>query len=486
MTRISLPARLRLPLAALGSALLAACSVPAQLERPELAAQAPLAGVRTAADAAWPEANWWTRYGDAQLDTLETRALEGGPDLAVAERRFALALANADVARHTGGPSLDANAQVQRQRLSEHGLFPTQFLGFTWYSQADLSLNFRYDFDWWGKRRAQIAAAVDEAHAGAAERDAARLALTSGVAQTYFDWLATNARLELTREIVAGLARNRTLVQARVARGLDPAERDAEAARQVAQGSEQQALLEGALAQQRAALAALLGVAPAQLPDLKPRALPSAVGGVPADAALDLVARRPDITAARWRVEAALKRSDALRAEFYPDFSISALVGLSSIDLDRTLSLGSRTANVAPAVHLPLFNGGLRARFGVSRAELDAAAADYAQRVVNAAHDVAGAVAQLDAARARRSAREDQVRAADTELAAARARARQGVGDDRAVLIAGAAALQQRDAALGIDAETLAAEVALVRALGGGYVAPVPSSAPVVAGTEMP
>ena len=86
---------------------------------------------------------------------------------------------------------------MARQRLSDHGLIPSQFLGFTWYNQADLGVQLQYDFDWWGKKRATVEAALDQAHAAEAQRSAAALAIQYAVADTYFGWQADQTRLQL-------------------------------------------------------------------------------------------------------------------------------------------------------------------------------------------------------------------------------------------------------------------------------------------------
>ena len=87
-----------------------------------------------------------------------------------------------------------------RQRLSDNGLFPPDLLGFTWYNQMDLGLQASYTFDWWGKQRDAVEAAMDEAHASQADRSAAALMLASSVADTYFGWQADQSRLALARE----------------------------------------------------------------------------------------------------------------------------------------------------------------------------------------------------------------------------------------------------------------------------------------------
>ncbi len=448
----------------------AGCAVPPRPDPPALREHAPLAGLDVAEAGAWPDPRWWRRYADAQLDALEERALAGAPTLQEAHRRFDTALSAVEVARAAGGASVQLNAQVQRQRLSEHGLISPRFLGFTWYNQGDLNLQFQYDFDFWGRNRAAVAAAVDEAHAAAAERSAAALMLTTAVADAYFGWQADQARLVLARDTVAALQDSRGLNARRVARGIDAPDLVHEADARLAEARELEAGLGGAARIRHAAIAALLGEAPADLPALAPRTLPPVRAALPTDVGIDLLARRPDIAASRWRVEAAMRRVDEARAAFYPDISLGAMAGLQSIDLDKLFSAGSRLGSIGPALHLPLFGrDGLRAAYGASQAQLDAAAAQYDAAVVDAARDVATQALTLAQVDARRVEREHQL-AAERELArTAAARVRRGISDARSVLAAESQVLQQRDALVALDAEAMSAEIALTKALGGGY-----------------
>ena len=451
-------------------ALVAGCAIPPRPQPPDLSATAPLQGVAGKADAAWPARNWWTRYDDIQLDRLEHRALNGSPTLKVAHARFEQALRAVSVARAAGGPGVEGNVQLQRQRLSEHGLIPSEFLGFNWYSQGDLGAQFRYDFDFWGTNGAEIAAALDEARVAAAERDSAASMLTAAVAQTYFGWQADQARLKLARDRLALAKRLLGIATIRVRQGIDEADSVHRAQAHVAANREQIAALDGAANIHRVALAALLGIAPADLPELETRPLPTTTAGPPANAGLDLVARRADVAASRWRVEAALRRVDIARNAFYPDLSISALVGLSSIDLGELLKPGSTVVAAGPALHLPIFESGrLHARYGVSRAQLDAAVADYNNTVADAAHDVATQAVTLQQASARLRQSDAQIKA-DTRLhASASARAARGLTDARPVLAAAMELDRQRDARAQLAAAAVSADIALTRALGGGY-----------------
>lgn len=457
-------------LCSLALTLIGCAGVPAKLAPSALRDPAPLAGLPVPADGAWPDPQWWKRYADPQLDALIARALESSPTLTQAQARVALAEQQIAGRRAAGAPLINGNASVSRQRISENGLFPIEFLGFTWYNQADIGAQFQYDFDFWGKQRALVNAVVDQARAASADRSAAYLVLTSSVADTYFGWLADQSRLALGQRLIAGLQQEQKLLQARARHGLDSGDPVSNAIVDLQTAQQQVSVVEGSAQLRKANLAALLGVAPAQLPALAPRPFPQISAGLPNDVGIGLIGRRPDIAATRWRVEAASQQVAEARAEFYPDINIKAMIGLSSIDLGKLFSPASRVASLVPAISLPLFDGGRRkAAYGATRAQLDLAIADYDTAVVTAAHDVAIQALTLQQLEQQRAQQATEIAAVRQLQATAAARVKQGVADDRTLLAVQVRLLREHDAALQLDARTLSTEVGLIKALGGGY-----------------
>jgi multidrug efflux system outer membrane protein len=218
------------------------------------------------------------------------------------------------------------------------------------------------------------------------------------------------------------------------------------------------------------ALAALVGRAPAELPPLTPKPLPSVAGALPDDVRIDLIARRADVTASRWRVEAAERSRESARAEFFPDVSVNALIGIQSIHMSSLLEYGSRVPSAGAAVHLPLFDSGrLKARYGATQLAVDASVAVYQDAVVSAARDVATQASSLAQISAQRTQREIEVDAALRLKDSAAARVRQGLTDSRPELNATDAWIAQQDALLQLDAAAVSADIGLKRALGGGY-----------------
>lgn len=421
--------------------------------------------------AGWPADDWWRAYRDPTLDRLIDLALQSSPTLASAHARFETARQSVRIASAATGAHVQANGDFSRQRLSDNGLFSPSLLGFNWYNQEDLGLQATYTFDWWGKQRQAVEGAMDEAHASQTERSAAALVLTSSIADSYFGWQADEGRIELARERESTLERERSISSARVRAELDPKDDLQRADSAIAEVREQIAALEGSAKLRVIVLAALAGRAPAELPQLHVRPLPPVDARVPDNVRIDLLSRRADIVASRWRVEAAQHSRESARAEFFPDISINALIGFQSMDVAMLLDYGSRVPAASAAIHLPIFDAGrIKARYGAAQAAVDAAVASYRDTVVGAARDVATQASSLAQVAAERAERRKSLDAAAALEASAAARVRQGIADPRVALRAAETSIQERDALLQLDAAAVSADIGLKRALGGGYV----------------
>ena len=465
--------------------LLSACAgVPDRVSPPQLENSAPLAGLPHQAGAKWPDSAWWERFGDPQLDRMMQQAMAGSTSLAVASSRVAAAEQAARVTAASNGVHVNGSAQLARHRLSEHGLIPARFLGFTWYSQADLGAQLNYSFDWWGKHRASVEAAIGQTNAARASASAATIAVQAAVAETYFAWQADQARLALANKAVSAQKKLRSIAVARASAGVDPSDPVLQADAALASVRQQRAQLDGMAAVHHASLAALLGTSPEALGTLEIKPLPQPDTRLPDDARIDLIARRPDIAASRWQVESALRETDVARASFLPDLSLSAMAGLSSIDLDKLFTASSRTFALTPALHLPIFESGLlKARHGLSRAQLDKAIAAYRDSVATAAHEVATRTLTVQQLANLRAGQEQQLAATEKLVQRSDSRHRRGLTSLAPVLKARLAVLQQRDATVQLAARALSADIELIHALGGGYRSPANPNPTVSAAT---
>ncbi|MBS0506184.1 MAG: efflux transporter outer membrane subunit [Proteobacteria bacterium] len=420
--------------------------------------------------------DWWRGFGDARLNALIAQALADNPALAQAQARIARAQAFAETAHAAQGPQLNAGLDYTRQRYSANGLYPPGVAGAT-IGVETARLTGSWELDFFGKNRAALQAALGQAQAAQADAQAARLLLASRVAQAYFQLARLQAQLAVAERTLAQRTELLRLVHGRVNAGLDThlELRQSEGAlpearQQIEALREQQALT-------RNALGALLAQ-PDAAQTLDAKALETINPVVtPAQLPADLLGRRPDVAAARWRVEAATQDMAVARAQFYPNVSLTAFAGLSSISLDRFAQAGSREWGLGPALRLPLFDSGrLRANLRGKAADLDAAVESYNAALLDAVHDAADQLAS-GAAIARQVAEQRQAgAAAEDAYAIARRRYEAGLANYLQVLSAETQVLAQRRQAVDLAARRLDNQVAMLRALGGGYAAPAPAA----------
>ncbi|MEP6970643.1 MAG: efflux transporter outer membrane subunit, partial [Betaproteobacteria bacterium] len=276
-----------------------------------------------------PAADWWHGLGAPVLDDLVQRALTDAPSLALAQARLARAQAVVAGASAAEGLQVNAGADATRQRFSANSIYPPPLGGST-RTLANAQVNASWEFDFFGRNRAAIAAAVGAERAAQAEIAAARVLLAANVTQTYL----RIGQLFALREVAQRTLQQRkdllVLIQQRVQAGLDTAveARQGEAALPDARTQIEQ--LDEQIMLARHALAVLTAQPPHALDTLVVNLAELQRLDLPAVLPADLLGRRADIEAARWRVEAATRDTEVARAQFYPNINLNAFVGLSS------------------------------------------------------------------------------------------------------------------------------------------------------------
>jgi len=442
---------------------------------PQTLAFAPHTGAGAFVPGDWPRADWWKMFGDPKLDALVQRALAGNPTLLGAEARVRAANALADAARSTLYPTVDVNAAATRQRLSANDIYPPPFGG-SWVNQGRVTLDFDYEFDFWGKHRDELDAALGAARAAAADAAEARLVLAAAVAQTYFQLQADLASLAVAKETLAEREGLLELNRVRAGRGLEPAIAVRQSDQQVASSRVEVSAAEAAVRLDRHSLAALLGLGPDAGLEVQPvlRTYDAALA-LPANLPADLLARRPDIAAQQQRVEAAAARIGAAKADFFPNINIAAFVGLGATSfhgLDLFTS-ASRIAGIGPALHLPIFEAGrLQANLRGRYADYDGAIEAYNQALVEALRQVADRIASLRAVERELADQADALAAADDAYRLTLDRYRAGLTNYLDVLVNEERLLAERLSRVRLQGRSLALTVDTIRALGGGYRAP--------------
>ncbi|WP_305805800.1 efflux transporter outer membrane subunit [Stenotrophomonas sp. YIM B06876] len=419
----------------------------------------------------WPASDWWRALGDPALDVLIAEGLQHNPGLEAADARLRQARAQIGAARAERLPGLSASAGYNQVRLPA-SMVGEEFGGH-FSGSLDAYLHFSYGVDLWGGKRAAWEAAVDSGHAAEVDARAARLDLSAAIVSAYAQLGYAWQLQDVAGEELARAQKTLDLTRQRRRAGIDSdlqvrqAEARIPAAQQQRQAARQQ------IDEARTALAALLGQGPDRgLLVARPRVLSPLALQLPGVLPSDLLGRRPDIVAARWRVEAAARQIHVAKARFYPSLNLTALGGVVSSEITRLLNSGSTFALLGPALSLPIFDGGrLRANLDQSDAQYDLAVAGYNQSLVDALREVADQVSAVGSLGAQAQAQARAVATAQAAHDLAQLRYRAGVGSYLDVLEVEAQLLEARQRQVALQSQQVLASVRLSQALGGGFPA---------------
>ncbi|ROL89963.1 efflux transporter outer membrane subunit [Pseudomonas chlororaphis] len=438
------------------------------LDAKSLKAGQSLSGV-TLSPAAWPKSDWWKSLGDPQLDGLIREALHDSPDMQIASARAHQASAAAYAADAARMPTLDASGSVSRSRLSRSQDPSGQ--GDNYSTMRSLTGNFNYTFDLWGGQRDTWEAALGQARAAEIDRQAAQLTLAADVARAYSDLGQAHIVHDLATEDLKRTRQMLDLSQKRLSSGIDSQYQFQQT--ESLEASSEASLIDAEknLQSAKIALAVLLGKGPDRGNEIaRPKVLQASAVALPSVLPAELLGRRPDLVAARWRVEAASKSIDAGKTNFYPNLNLSAAAGTQALLGDAMFGSASRFFNIAPTVSLPIFDGGrLRADLDARDADYDLAVAQYNKSLVNALGDVSDTISQLRDIGRQIAAQQHATDIAQDSYDTVVQRYGSGIGNYLDVLSIEQQLLQAQRQLATLNAQQIDLSIQLMQALGGGF-----------------
>ena len=436
-----------------------------------------------AARAQWPNDRWWEQFGSPELNALMDQALKDNPGLKVAAARLreAQGLVKVEGARLL--PFLDADASLTYERISQHGVFAAlnkEVAGARILLGVVNPLSFRYEFDFWGKNRAMMEAALGQAAAEEAEEAEVRLRLTTGIARAYVRGLALRQQYDIVQQLV-GIRRDLLrLAQARARLGLDNDLPVKQAVAELEAVRKRDAGVRDQLDVQRNLLARLIGKSPDYARELFARrtiTLPQEIP-LPEHLSIGLLAHRPDLAAALYRTEASARLIRVAKAQFLPSIDLTAFVGFNALTLTKGASHLSNllfsgqsfSYGFAPGLRLPWFEGGrLRGELAAQRAQYDAAVELYNETLLDAMREVADSLSAWQATSSMLDSHHRLLASLREDWGLAKVRLASGLDDDREVLRHRQPVLEQEYALRALESDKLVAMVGLMEALGGGY-----------------
>jgi NodT family efflux transporter outer membrane factor (OMF) lipoprotein len=432
-----------------------------------LKADRSLANVQVS-QAAWPKDDWWTGLGDPQLNALIAEALHDNPTLAVADARARAAQAEAGAADAARQPTVGVGASVAEARIpTSIPVLGTGHLAAAKYVYG----SFKWDLDLWGGQRAAWEAAVGQSRAAEVDAQAARIELSTNVARAYVQLGYAYALQDVATAELKRASEARDLTRQRVAAGIDNQMQLKQSDSEVASAEGQKAQADRAIDAARSALSVLLGKGPDRGMDIgRPQLVSPSALTVPSNLPVDLVGHRADLVAARWRVEASSKDIKAAKTEFLPNVNIGAMAGLIGLGGGNVFTLPNRFYEVAPAISLPIFDGGRRrANLDSKDAQYDFAVAQYNQTLVSAINEVSDDYDAIASTQQQIDAQQRAVDAANDAWKLAEQRYKSGIGSYLEALSVRQELLAAEQRMAQLRAQQVDLNVQLIQALGGGF-----------------
>lgn len=362
----------------------------------------------------WPNTHWWLMFNDLQLNEYMYRALRDNPDLKIAQARIRMASYAAAAAGSPLWPTLGLETDSTRFRISKTGaitlfrndlnpLTPTNNLppplgppGFT-FTQTEININGSYQVDFWQQNLNNFKAAVSEVLATEADAAFSTVALSISVAQAYFNLQIAYSREELANRRIENRRDYLKLIEKRFHNGIDTQTtfKTAQSNLLTVEESSKEALLAvDVYKNQLHALVTGNFLEPFDTVYIEEKDLVQFP--LPTNLPLDLIAHRPDVTAAAWRVEEAAKKIKVSKAAFYPNFNITGLFGFQTIHPKELFKWRSIYGQVGPAINLPIFEGGLlQANLGTAYEQYYIAVEQYNQAIIKSVQNVLDSLAGL-------------------------------------------------------------------------------------------
>ena len=469
-----------------GASLMAGCAVGPDYQRPDAALSDRFLGQSSIEQRSGTSKasliTWWEGFGDPVLSDFIAKALEQNLDLVQASARVAQARAGLGAANAALLPSGNISGQAARAYQSVEtplGQVLDSTPGFDRYGNAyELDLGASWELDVFGGLRRGREAALAEYQASEAGAAATRLAVAAQTADTYITLRGLQARLDIANRQVKTQQDLLEKVQLLYSKGLAASYQLRQTEGALAQVQATVPVLQTGLDAAMNALDVMLGTPPGthrqQLAETGSIPLPPQITGMGTPA--DLLRRRPDLIVAERRLASSNARIGEAIAEYYPKFSLSALLGsATAVSAGHLFSGGASQASGALGLRWRLFDfGRINAQIDQAKGQEAEALAAYRQSALRATEDVENAFSAL----VNRESQATTLTAGEASLSEARQSSfiayQKGTASLIDVLNTDETLLQASDARAQARTESARAAVAAFKALGGGWQAPQP------------
>jgi NodT family efflux transporter outer membrane factor (OMF) lipoprotein len=467
--------KIAIVMAAMCLALLAGCAVGPDYHPPKASAPAqqwtsPFANGET--NGPVDLATWWKNFGDTNLDSLMTVAVQSNLTLRIAEAHVREARAERDVVSGSFWPSAGTSGSYSRNRYGLNNFPPLPAGTLLDYNLYNVGFDAGWEIDIFGGTRRTIEAANAEMGAAVFSQRDVLVSLLGEVARNYIAARGFQQRLAITLQNIQVQQEILNLTSNRFENGLS-SDLDVQQATALLTATEAEVpSLKTGQDQSVHHLAVLIGQPPGALMDemSAEKPIPVTPPAVPVGLPSDLLQRRPDVQKSERELAAATARIGAAKADLFPKFSLTGFAGLESISTANFFNYASRYWSAGPTVQWELFQAGsIRANVRVQNARQEQALDAYEQTVLVALEDAENALTAYAREQTRRESLVQSVQANEQALELSTQLYNNGLTDFLRVLDSERSLYAAQDALVQSD-QTIALDlVQLYKALGGGW-----------------
>ena len=416
---------------------------------------------------------WFEIFKDEQLQELTRTALVQNYDLRDAVARVEEARANLGITRSNQFPQASASGDLELTRLSRDGNLPlpASFVPNQNRNWGQGSLNLlSFELDLWGRLRRSTEAARASLLNAEENRKAVVTTLVSDVATNYFSLLQLDYELEISQRTLDTRRDSLRLVQERTGGGVATLLDLRQAEQLVSTAAETIPTLQQQIEQTENQISLLVGKNPGVVIRGRKFIEQEMPPEVPAGMPSSLLERRPDIRAAEQALIAANANIGVAKAAYFPQLSLSGLLGGQSTQLASLFSGPHSNWSFVPQISQPIFTAGrLKSNVKLAEAERTSALVQYEKTIQTAFSEVSNALIAHQRTRESRLEQERLVTALQDRTRLAYVRYRGGVDTQLNALDADRDLFQAELSLAQIRLSELLSVVQLYKALGGGW-----------------
>jgi NodT family efflux transporter outer membrane factor (OMF) lipoprotein len=418
----------------------------------------------------WPDRDWWRKFDDPILSCLIEKALKSSPTLLMVEAQLKAAHQMAIQAGSKLLPEISFDAEDEWQHVSRYGIlrgFIPQIYPAV-LNETKFGLNFKYEFDFWGKNKALLQSAMGRARAQLAESLQAELILTTSIATTYAETQLLLKKRGLLQQLEANLKEIEAIRIKRKA--IDDVFLRLQASSNSLNTTASLVQIDQEISVHINKLKALSGQNQDAELSIPYRPFNPIVLTLPENLSLDLISRRPDLIGQKARVEAAGLEIKAAVTDFYPNINLTAFFGLDSFFWDKLFNRKSYNGFIDPAIHLPIFTAGrLKAQLREKAELFNQAVHAYDELILAAAQEVADIITNIHRFHKEIEVREKSLQIVQKQSEITEKRLKNALDNRISDLSAKNAKLELELTFTEVEYGKLLSSIELIRALGGGF-----------------